>query len=145
MNRDLINVDKRRLTTRNVSIDLLGIMKKHIGQEKEITKEELFRKIFLRNPENNIEDWFRWEYVKRAMHFLRLKSNCFIVSRFTNNRYRFFVIKDRLDAEYYINNIEDKIRGMRLLQKRALKAYTEKWHKNNFKIESKKPLKINSS
>lgn len=117
-----------RLTAKNIAIMLLDIMQEHIGFNNAISKDMLFKAIFKRLPEKNLSDWLRWEFIKRAMHWCRLNTKCFIGSRRYNDRYYFFVIASMVDANYYIQNLEVSIAKMRYMQQKAHKAALEKWH-----------------
>lgn len=132
------SIDKMRMTARNIAIQLLDLMRDHIGFSNAISKELLFKAIYKRLPENNLSDWLRWEFIKRAMHWCRLNTKCFIGSRRYNKRWYFFVISNTADANYYIQNLETAIKKMRFMQQRAAKATIEKWYLQDWKQNLKR-------
>lgn len=120
---------KISLTTGNIADKLLKIMKAHIGFENSITRKALFYKLFLKSEdEDSLEDWLRWEFVKKAMHLCRVRTKCFISScRDDNFIFRYFVVNSEEDTEHYIKMLENNIRKMRTMQQRCRKAGREKW------------------
>jgi hypothetical protein len=121
--------DMKKLTVMNLAFRLLKIFENHIGQENEISRFALFRKVYRHTMSPGLEDELRWEYVKRAMHLIRQRTKCFIASRCERGVWRYFVVKDIFDAECYINTLNKNIKRMRAMQKKALQAVGEKWYK----------------
>lgn len=120
------------LTIQNLSIKLLNIFSKHIGSKKAISKDKLFFKVFNKKYEHNYIDEFRFIYVRRAMHNLRKKSKCFIGSRNVQGDWHYFVLKDMNDANYYIDNLNNNIKRMRIMQRKAKHSVDNNWSKLNW-------------
>lgn len=133
MKQELIRINPRsraelqKLTIGNICIAMMQLMRNHIGYNHRISKEALFRKLFKRSPNDNLEDWLRWEFTKKAMHMLRQRTKCFVGSAKDEGGYSYFVVETFDDAQYYIRILENNIKRMRAMQKRAMQAAGEKW------------------
>jgi len=126
---------------KKATTELIHIFNDHIGASNAITKKILFKKLF--KTEYNKSDlghYMMWELVKKTMHFLRLKSNCFIASNY-NNGYEYYVIKTTNEAKKYIQTLENNINQIKKMQRRASQAVIEGWYKQQFKVETKKQLR----
>jgi len=119
-------------------------MKDHIGEENHIYKHDLFKKIFKKEcNETDIRDWLRWEFVRRAMHYCRVRTDCFIGSRNHDGFWSYFVLKDRLDASYYCDTLQNAIKKMNQMQVRALASVRQEWYKRQWKLpEQNKKLLV---
>ena len=120
------------LTTVNIATKLLSIFKKHIGERNAISRGNLFKKVFGRMEEVSLADELRWDYVKRAMHLCRRQTKCFIGNKFDGGIFYFFVIKDDIDAQYYIEGLNKNIKAMRSAQRRAADSVRKKWYNLNW-------------
>jgi hypothetical protein len=130
---------QRNLTTRNIAEVLLVIMQNHIGTVNGIDKDDLFYKVFKKQRvDSDIRDWLRWEFVKKAMHFCRVFTKCFIGCWNTGGTFKFFVLADENDLAHYHDLLENSIRKMKIMQKRARKSIEEQWFKDKWLIENKK-------
>lgn len=127
------------LSVRNVAQKLLVIFRHHIGYKDRIAREELFAEVYGydMNPKN-IRDWFRWEFVKRAMHYCRIRTHCFIGFSFDNRQSEFYVLKDDTDAEPYQKILEQNIKNMKLMQKKAMLSIKGEWHKEAWQLPERK-------
>jgi hypothetical protein len=136
-------VTQRSLTTRNIAEALLVIMQSHIGNENAILREDLFKKLFRHDyNDSNLRDWLRWEFVKRAMHFCRVFTNCFIGCKSINGNFSYFVLKSMDDAQFYHDMLENSIKKMRIMQKRAILSVRGEWYKDKWLIPEKKVRQI---
>jgi len=126
---DLSGAQKRQLTTHNIAVVLIDVMRKHIGQNKGITRGELFKKIFLKTEEDSLADWLRWEFVKKAMNYCRKRTLCFITPMRDGREWTYFVVKDEDDADEYCKVIDNTIKNMRKMQRRSQRAAEENWYK----------------
>src|SRR3990167_669959 len=129
-------VFKKKITTlEELNQRIKEVMVEHIGVEKEITKGELFKELF-GSPDkySEIQEWWLWDKVKKAMNWLRRTSNCFISSRQpVKGVWSYFVVKDYKDLDYYKNNLKNNIkrmysmidRGEKLVEKKAYKEFEE--------------------
>jgi hypothetical protein len=117
----------QRLTTANLAGKLLNVMRYHIGFDNAIAKRDLFKEIFRREDGDTLEDWIRWEFMKKAMHLLRVRSKCFVAGTNDAGTWKYFVVQSTDDAKLYIAVLDNNIRKMRLMQKRALQAAQEEW------------------
>ena len=79
-------------------------------------------------------DEYRWEYVKKGMHFLRQRTKCFIASRYNphTQEWYYFVVKSMTDAQHYIDTLNRNIKRMRSMQTRAVQAVEKKWYSENW-------------
>ena len=129
--------DLKKLTTNNIALKLMKIFEKHIGNQNAITRGQLFKRIFGRREEISLVDKLRWDYVKKAMHLLRSRTKCFIGSKRENGIWKYFVLETEEDAMFYIDNLERNIKRMRIMQRKAMKATQEKWHRIDWLKEHK--------
>ena len=130
----LRGVQQRALTTRNIAQILLEIMRDHIGTENEIARHQLFKKIFKKNEQDTLGDWVRWEFVKKAMHYCRRNTKCFIASRNEDGTWRYFVVADDYDVAEYVNVLKKNIKSMMSMMKRCQKASKQQWHKEQWAL-----------
>lgn len=126
------------LTTASISYKLLHIFRRHIGEYNAISHNELFRKVFGRSEEITLADDLRWEYVKRAMHFCRQRTKCFIGHKYEHGVWKYFVVEDFKDAKYFCNTLEKNIGRMRAMQQKAMKSIRQKWSKIDWVEDSQK-------
>lgn len=138
---DLIPISSTRAPSikanvvRQIVIELMDIMKNHIGNKKAITREELFRKIFLKECDvRKLDDWLRWEFVKKAMHYCRLHTKCFIGSQIENSKWIYFIVEKDSDVKFYCDNLNKRIKSMNLMKLKAAKAVDEQWHKTKWEL-----------
>ena len=117
------------MKTRTISWALMDIFSEHKGEENAISQQELFRKVYRRKIiQSDLGDYARWEYIRRALHYLRRKSNCFVISKRTSNDYVFFVPTKLAEANLYVTALDNSINKMKLSQIRARKSITQKWY-----------------
>lgn len=147
LSKDLNGSKKRMVSTRVIAAEIMKLMKNHIGLQDSISKSQLFKRLFnVAYDDKRLDHWMLWEFSKRAMHLLRRDSNCFVASILDeiNHEYYYFVVKDGIDADIYINTLENSIKRMRSMQRRVIKAVDEKWYKNAgaWSIDYNKTLKL---
>jgi len=130
----------KRLTVTNIGMKLLNIFTDHIGAENAISRAALFRKVFGRAELPSLADEFRWDYVKRAMHLVRQRTKCFIGSMKERSTWKYFVLRTESDAQFYIDTLERNIKRMRVMQRKAMKSVEEKWHRLDWKADSKRQI-----
>jgi len=118
---------KMAMTVRHIASKILHIMENHIGSGNFITRRALFFKVFRKKETDSLEDYLRWDFVKKAMSLCRKQTKCFITSMRTGADFVYFVINSEVDAQYYIDNLESNIKKMRYMQRRAKKAGIECW------------------
>lgn len=129
---------KSSLIINELANQMLKIFTKHVGAENAISKEKLFKLIFGHYYQaEDLKDYLLWDFTRRALTLLRTRSNCFVVSRNMGSDYFFWVLKEKSDAEYYVNMLDKNVKKIRNMQARAITAYEEKWYKNNWTIEHK--------
>lgn len=133
----------KRLTVKNIGLNLMNIFADHIGGSEAINKSKLFKLLFGHFDSGGLADELRWVYAKKGMHFLRQRTKCFIASECRGNKWFYFVIKTKGDARAYIDVLENNIKRMRTMQRKAVRAADENWHKIDWKADavSKKLLK----
>ena len=134
--------EMKRLTTANLAFRILKIMEKCIGTENEISRGNIFKKIFSRNEEVTLADELRWEYVKKAMHMCRQRTKCFIGSRYFRGTWRYFVVETMDDAQYYITTLNKNIQRMEMMKKKVVASVRGKWSTINWldEVKEKKQL-----
>ncbi len=133
----------RSLTVKNIALSLMDIFEEHIGGNDSISKSVLFKTLFGHHDNGGLADELRWSYAKKGMHFLRIKTKCFIASECRGGQWFYFVIKTKGDAQSYIDNLENNIKRMRTMQKKAMKAADENWHKINWKVDAENKKLLN--
>ena len=125
----------REFSIKKIALNLMELMKSHVGNRNAITKNNLFKKLYKVNYDDNRADhWMIWEFTKRAMHKLRRDSNCFVASARFEGTFEYFVVADMYDADYYITQLDSCIRKMRSMQKRVKRSVIEKWHKSTWEL-----------
>lgn len=134
----LQHLRRKVMTVSNIMYVIANIMKNHIGMDKAIKGDDLFKKIYLSERQPNYVDDFRWDYVRKAMHRLRQSTKLFIANtRLENGSFIYFVPTDEAEAEHYIDRLENSIKRMRAMQRKALKSVQEGWYKVDWIEESK--------
>ena len=128
-------------TVKQIAIKLLVIFEKHIGEDNKISKESLFYKVFLRKyAADNLKDWLCWEFIKKSMHYCRLNTKCFIVCQQQDKLFYFYVIKDQVDTDIYVDRLNNNIKKMKFMQARAQKALDERWFAQKWVISQLEKL-----
>ena len=121
---------------REIIQKLLVIMKKHIGEENKISHYQLFIKVYGLHPEDvsDLQEWVMWEFIKRALHSMRQRTKCFVISkqiptgRFSRGGiWNYWVANNWDDFSVYQNNIERNVLAMRRMVKKCEKSVREKW------------------
>ena len=126
---------------RDIIHRLLKIMRKHIGEDNKISRNNMFKKVYGMHPESvsELQEWMMWEFIKKAMHRMRQRTYCFIVSKPTSlSRYgkggvwHYWVANSGTDYIVYRDNIERNIRAMRAMVKKCdrairLRYYDRDW------------------
>jgi hypothetical protein len=132
--KSMFTKEVRAISTRKIAERLMMIMTDHVGYTNAVTKQSLFRKIFVRDyNDNNSACWMLWEFTKKAMHLLRSQSNCFIANtRNKADEYVFFVVSNDYDANLYVNQLENCIKNMRIMQKRVQRSVKEEWSRQTW-------------
>jgi len=136
------------LPLRAVVERLLKVMKKHIGEEKRISRFNLFKLVYNVDPMElkPLYTYVMWDILKRGMHTCRQRTKCQIVSkRFAVNKgpkskkyqggiYYYWVANTYFDYKIYRDVLEKNIVAMRRSEKRLEKSIKEKWYKEEWKI-----------
>lgn len=131
---------KRRLTTQNLALAMLPILESHIGQENAISKAALFKQVFGKKyDDTNLADYMRWEFMRKAMHLLRQRSNCFVAGGYNeqSQQYEYFVLKSHEDAMVYNGILNNSIKRMVSMQKRAVKSVEQEWWRQKWVLPTK--------
>lgn len=137
--RSLKLKDSTKLTPMNCAHALIRVMPEHIGKDNAISKKTLYRKMFGQSFDTQqLEDWLRWEYIKRGLHLLRQRSNCFVVSMILRDNLSFFVLKTQQEAKGYIDYCENIKDQLAIMQKRAKMAVENRWYKQDWKLKDKR-------
>jgi len=112
-----------------VSRKVIALMSKHIGRENAISKRNVFKHFFgLPENFNQYQQTFIWGKLLSVVGYIRRKTKCFVICEHRSSDYYFYVLKGQSDANVYIKQADDRIRGLRGMQARAQKAVSEKWY-----------------
>lgn len=130
--------NKTLMTTKNIATKILNIMDNHIGYEKAINRQQLFRKVYALDFKGDLGDFVRWEFIKRAMSFIRKHSKAFIVFEKVGTDYIYFVAKDKGDENYYCDFLTKTIKKMEQSKKRVKRAISEKWYQQDWELDTNK-------
>jgi len=123
---------------RDIINRILKIMKKHIGEDNRISRNTLFREVYGISPDkvSELQEWFLWELIKKAMHKCRQRTKCFIISkaypmsRFSKGGiYHYWVANDGTDFIIFRDNINRNIKAMNEMVKKCDRAVRNEWHK----------------
>lgn len=133
--------ESKTLKPANLIEPLLDVMQNHIGYKNAVTGEILFEEIFMKEPEKNYSDYYRWECLKTAMRKLRHKSNCFIAQTrdAKTNQFNYFILSNMKEVRDYNGKIDNFITSLENLQDRAKKSVKEKWYKQTWTVDVKLP------
>ena len=140
-----INIGDKAQATRGLAERLLGIMANHIGQENKISQRDLFMELFHIEMDINgrFAHWGWWEFTKKAMHYCRVNTKCFIVAvKDKQHQYSYCVVKDMKDLTDYANLLTDSIRRMKAMMLKGEKAVEEKWYKEGWALPQPKSKTI---
>jgi hypothetical protein len=139
MKQELVKINRmdfhmKQLRVKNIAAVIADIFHKgkYIGFDNAIAQDDLFNEIFGKwQKPDDLADELRWEYARRAMHYLRQRTKCFIGSVYSEDKRRhYFVIKSEDDAQHYIGLLENCIKKMRFMQKRAMQSVDEELWKS---------------
>jgi len=132
---------QRKNITKIIAKELMKVMKKHIGIDANIGQKQLFKKIFKKPLEDTLNDYLRWDFTKKAMHYCRTHTYCFISSYDGGDQWYYFVVEDKDDAQTYCDVLDKSINSMKKMKKKAYKAAKEKWYKKDWLISGNPNLK----
>lgn len=127
--------ERREMTVTLIANQLLQRFMTHIGKDHAISRDMLFRQLY-KHPysDNDLADYLRWDFTKRAMHYCRKYTKCFIACENRHGEFYFFVLKDNEDANVYIARLHQSIRQMHTMMKRAQKAVDDKWYHERWEL-----------
>lgn len=143
--RKAIKQSALTMTINEIVAKLLKIFRKHIGEGKKISRRKLFTKVYDAEPEffSDLQEFMMWELIRKAMHRCRQQTKAFIVSKFDNKVWSFWVVKEINDFYIYRDNINRSIKAMRAMVGRCEKAVEEGWHSEDWASEwNKKHKKV---
>ena len=125
-----------RLSIAPIAGVLMQKMANHIGFSRAISKDSLFAQLFRAEFRmNNLRDWVRWEFVKKGMHHLRKYTHCFVVSECRNGQWFYFVPESESDISFYTKMLDNTVKKIRWMQKRAEQAVTNQWYKEKWELK----------
>ena len=127
------------MNMKDLELKILKIMTEHIGNNKFITKMQLFKEIY-GNPSkyNDMQIWWLWNRVSKAMNWLRKTSKCFIgCKKVVTGVYGYFVIASWKDASFYINRMKLNKKKINYMIKKAETA-VEKGYYREYLTEMRK-------
>lgn len=134
----LFHLQRKVMTIKNIMYVVATVMKNHKGLDNAISSDDLFKKVYLSERKLDYVDDFRWDYIRKAMHRLRQKTKLFIANtKNESGTYSYFVPTNEEEAQYYIDRLENNIKRMRTMQRKALKSVYEEWHKLDWIEEDK--------
>lgn len=126
-----------QITTRKLAEELIKVFNNCVGLEKAITRDKLFLRLFNKPyNQNNLVDYIRYDFIKKATHYLRTHSNCFVICKNDYTDVKFFVISNEEEANYYINTLNNSIKRMKVMQKKALTSVKQRWYNHKFEIRN---------
>lgn len=130
--RKLTSQQKQFLRPRILAWYLMTeILPNHIGKDNAISKLQLFKKLFKvdYDPEDNIQ-FYLWDVLKKALHILRKYSKCFVTTEKEKSRFKVYVISNMDEAKIYVNAMENCVKRMRYMEKRAVESVGKGWYKD---------------
>lgn len=134
----LSGLEKRRLTVNNIAETLLLTFRNHVGRSDAISRAKLYKHLFKRPYNDTLADFVRWDFVGKALHILRQRSNCFITCELRGTEFYYFVVSTDQEAEIYVNRLENSIKKMRSMQKRAVRSVEERWYEQQWQLPGKR-------
>jgi hypothetical protein len=109
---------------------LKELFKDHIGTDEEISQTQIFKHLY-GDPSNysDIQIFYLWSMIKQDMNWLRKTTKYFIGSRHTELGWRYFIIKDASDAEFYKKTLGNTIKKCHYMIRRCEKAVRDQFWK----------------
>jgi len=118
------------ITREQRQLRLKDLFRNHIGRENEISRKNLFETVFGKvSNYNNLEIFYLWSRLKIDMNWLRRTTNYFIGCRKMETGWKYFVVKDHFDIEYYTEMLKRNIKKTNYMIGRAKKAVEKKFYK----------------
>ena len=123
------NIVNSRIDTLMNNIEI--IMMAHVGRDNAISGDELFEMLVGRPKDDYdtasvkeatmryLADEILWRMIKTAMLRLRQNNRCWITNMQVGAVFKYFVVEDDVDVEYYINRLNKNIDRMRAMQRKA--------------------------
>lgn len=133
---------KSLITTRNVAVKILTIMAKHIGRNNAVSREELFYKLYGQNFKDDMGDYIRWDFAKKAMSYIRKHSKAYIVFDKRGTSYYYFVAKSHGDETFYVDFLNKTIKKLQGAKVRVVKAINEGWYKQSWGLDTRERKQI---
>jgi hypothetical protein len=141
----------RQTTTVRIAYALMEVLQSHVGRQAAITQQDLFKQLYgHKYNEDNLADYLRWDFTKKAMHMLRQRSNCFVVANREDSNgvkvWKYFVIQDETDAELYRQMLEGCVKRMRSMQRRAFVSAQQQWYRQQWQLPGvRKPSQLSDA
>lgn len=109
---------------------LKELFRNHIGTENEISQKVIFNTLY-GDPSNysDIQIFYLWSMIRHDMNWLRRTTKYFIGSRSTERGWRYFIIKDASDADYYKKTLRNTIKKCNYMIGRCEKAVKDQFWK----------------
>ncbi len=123
-------------TIRTIAERLFKVMTNHIGIDDYISRDALFKKVYMvgMNDLPDLQTYVLQDLLRRAVHYCRTKTNCFIINTRVKANYYYFVVKNKHEAQVYSTMINKRIKNLKAIEKKCFKAVEQKWYKREWAI-----------
>jgi len=119
---DDLNIDEESEEIEKILKDkltkkIIEALRHHVGDEKSITKYEIFVKVFDESPENFdlYKRLFFWNEILKRLHVLRKHMKMFVI----NKGKLMFILKTKSEAEYFKKRIDNTIKALKTVKDKA--------------------------
>ena len=135
MTKNLMQTQTKSAIIVSLGDSLLDIMEDHIGFENRVGRNEIFKQIYKYDyKQSDIQDWLRWDFIKKAMRFCRSKTNCFIIMIKEGLEYKFFVAKTTREADMFCRHLDKNIAQLKAVQTRVHQSINERWYEQSWDV-----------
>ena len=113
---------------------LLNLFKKHIGFSNSVSRKKIFESIYGKSTRySNLQIFYLWSKITQDMNWIRKNTYCFIANCRMESGFKYFVVKDKNDAEYYISSAKNRIERITLMLNRCNTAVRYKYYEKFLK------------
>lgn len=132
-----------KLTSTLLAERIMVLFKDHVGHNKGIERNELFKYLYGEKYKKtisvnnvtirNYEHLYKADLMRKALHHLRVFSTCFVTSlRNDSGETEYAVVSNAEEAELYCGRLSKNIKRLNEMKKRARQSVREGWYKKPF-------------
>lgn len=127
---NISDAEQRKLAIKVLARKILELYE----HQNNLTKTSLYLQVYRKKYIDDNECWFRWQFILKALRYLRKNTRIFIVNKLGFYR----VVENKTDINEYLIRLDDIIVGCKRMKIRANKAVKENWYIADYDKEIKK-------